>query len=478
MRRLILLVAAGVLGVVGLVQVAAEPAAAPDFGAGDIVDSGGEATASPSAWYCPWVAAGDIVDSDVIVVTEPDVTIDLTLLHPIANEEPGTTTIDLVGPGGTAISTGSVLRVGESPAIVEVSDGPASASSMQYADAFIAADQCVRSVPKIWYLAGGSTKTGTVTQLRLFNPFADNAEVTVTAYSEFGVDLVAELDGLDVAGRSWTTIDLEPYLPFRDELAFAVSANQGLVIPALIRSDDRGEGMWPGTGPAETWDFPVVAAGSLEPFIAVMSAGDDDIVVTVDVLTEDGAVRNAREVTLESSVPALIPLADLAAPPFGVRVRATDPIAAVAIALQPTDDLEGGEGTIGEEGTTTTIDDTTSTTEVTEETFISGLAGTVGSSRPASEWIVPLDTIPGSATTMWIMNTGTEPASVTYVALGEVEYVETNTVTVPAESVLGVPIDVGIGNYGYRLSADRPVSVAWEITGDRGVALVAGIASE
>ena len=54
---------------------------------------------------------------------------------------------------------------------------------MQYADNFLSADQCVVSVPKIWYLPGGSTRTGTITELRLFNPFADTAEVTATAMS-------------------------------------------------------------------------------------------------------------------------------------------------------------------------------------------------------------------------------------------------------------------------------------------------------
>ena len=42
---------------------------------------------------------------------------------------------------------------------------------------------------------------------------------------------------------------------------------------------------------------------------------------------------SARQITLESSVPALIPLSDLAAPPYGVRLRATAPVAATAIAL-------------------------------------------------------------------------------------------------------------------------------------------------
>ena len=476
MRRVILLIIAGALGFVALSQVAPTTEGGPDFGTVEVTIPTG-AVASPSVWYCPWVEAGDIVDSDVIVATEPDVDVNVTLLDPVANADPTSADFRLIGPGATVLSTGDALRVGESPAIVEISNGPATAAAMEFADAFISSDQCVVSVPKIWYLTGGSTKTGTITRLRLFNPFADNAEVTVTAYSEFNLDLIAELDGLDVAGRSWTTIDIETYLPFRDEIAFTVTSNQGLVIPALVRSDDRGEAWWPGMAPADTWEFPIVTAGDLAPSIAVMSAGDDEIIVSVDIVTEEGTIRNAREIVIDSSAPGLIPLSDLAAPPFGVRLRATAPIAASVIATIPEADVEGGDGS-GDDETTTTIDDATSTTEVTEEDFITGLAGTIGSPRSSSSWIVPVDTIPDATTTVWIMNAGIDPVSVTYSQLGEVEYTLTEVVEVPAESIVGIPVDVGIGIYGYAIQSDDPVTVAWEIAGRQGVAITAGVPSQ
>jgi hypothetical protein len=473
MRRILLLALAGCLGIIGLIQVDTPPSEPPVWGAIDVTDPGSGASASPSAWYCPWIEAGDIVDSDVIVATVPDVDVGVTLLHPISNEVPGTVETNIVGPGAAAIATGDVLRVGESPGIVEISNGPAAAVTMQYSDGFVSADDCVASVPKVWYLAGGSTKTGTITRLRLFNPFADNAEVTVTAFSEFGLDLIPELDGFDVEGRSWTTIDIEPYLPFRDELAFTVTTNTGLVIPALIRSDDRGEGVWRGTAPSDTWEFPIVTAGGLDPYIAVMSAGDDSIVVSVDIVGLDGTIRNAREVTVDSSSPALIPLSDLAAAPFGVRVNATSPVAAAAIALVPTGE---GDDDLGEEpdaSTTTLAGDDTSTT--VPEAFVKGLAGTGGSARRSAEWIVPLDTLPGSTTTIWIMNSGAEPATASYAALGEDEYAAEETIDIPSESIVGIDVEVGIGYYGYRISASLPVSVAWDIAGDRGVGLAPGI---
>ncbi len=477
MRRALLLLLAGFASVVGLIQVAPPPVEGPDFGTVDVVEPD-TAVSSPSVWYCPWVEAGDVVDTDVMVASDVSVDVKLTLLDPLTNEVPTVTEYSIVGPGAAGVDTGTLLRRGESPALVEISDGPAAAVSLEWADALLSGDRCIVSVPKVWYLTGGSTKTGTFTELRLFNPFADNAEVTITAYSEFGVDLVAELDGLDVAGRAWTTIDMESYLPFRDEIAFTVTSTKGLVIPVIIRTDDRGEAMWPGSAPSVTWDFPIVTTGGLEPFIAVLSAGEDQVVVSVDIVTEDGIVRDAREVTIDSTIPALIPLSDLAAAPFGVRLRATSPIAASVVAAVPGDASDGGEGELPEEEltTTTTEGETTTTGVEAEETFIRGLAGTIGIARPASKWIVPIVTLPQNETTLWIMNAGGDVISVEVVPLGEVEAPgDTQMVTVEPGRIFGVEVDVGIGIFGYHVIADGPMSIAWEMSGERGAALVTGV---
>ncbi len=474
MRRLLLLLLAGTVGIVGIFQVAPEATPAPDFGDLDITEGDG-AVASPSVWYCPWVEAGDITDTDLVVASNVDVDVGVTLLDPISNTQPTEFTFDMVGPGATGVDAGSIARRGESPATIEVSDGPAAVGTLQRSDGFLSGDRCTVSVPKIWYLTGGSTKTGTFTEIRLFNPFADNAVVTVTAYSEFNLDLIADLEDIDVAGRSWTTIDLEPFLPFRDELAFTIETSAGLVIPALIRSDSSGEAMWLGTAPSPTWDFPIATAGGLEPFLAVMSAGEDAVTVTVDIVSETGTIRAAREIVIDSSAPALIPLSDIAAPPYGARIRASSPIAASVFSAVP--DFEAiDEG--GEEITTTTSPDGTDiSTVLPEGSFVPGLAGMVGLRSPSSAWIVPLDTLLDSTTTVWILNPGDGPANVTVLALSEGEVAPVNIIVEPG-TTQAFPIDVGIGIYGLSVEADSPVSVAWEIAGERGVALVAGIPAE
>jgi hypothetical protein len=374
---------------------------------------------------------------------------------------------------------GSIARRGESPAIVEISDGPAAVAALELSDSFISGDRCTVSVPKTWYLTGGSTKTGTFTELRLFNPFADNAEISITAYSEFNLDLVADLSSIDVAGRGWTTIDMEPYLPFRDDLVFTIETSAGLVIPSLVRTDERGEAMIPGSGPSATWDFPIVTPGQLEPFISVMSAGDDEITVTVDIVTETGTVRNAREVIVGAATPVLIPLADIAAAPFGVRLRASSPVAASVVAVVPTadpDELPGDEPDAGDGTTTTVAGETTTSVPATEAEFIRGLAGTVGAAAPSSQWIVPFDTVLDGVTTVWIMNGADEAATVTVQPLAENETPPFDVVVEPG-TILPILVDVGVGTFGYSMISTGPVSVGWDVVSDRGVALFAGVAA-
>ena len=473
MRKILLSLLAAAAVVLGVVQVGEDADPAPEFELAQS-DTADGAEASPSVWYCPWIEASDVIESTISIATDVDASISLTLLDPLANAEPTVFPFDLQSRSATGITTGVLLRKGESPAIVEISNGPAAATSFQSADGLVSADKCTVSVPAEWYLPGGSTKTGSFTQLRLFNPFADNAEVEITAHSEFNLDLIPDLTKIDVAGRSWTTIDFEPFLPFRDELSIKVTSTTGFVIPVMVRTDEHGEATWNGSSPSQTWEFPVASPGKLEPSIAVVTAGDDDVTVTIDIVTESGIIVDAREITLDSTAPALIPLEDLAAAPYGVRVRATAPIVATVVASVPDAGGEGGDGSLDGEAPTTTVPET-DTTVATEEDFVRGLAGTTGIPELSSSWIVPIETIPGSDTTLWMMNSGVEPATVTVVALSEDEFVSEETVQIAPGTVVSIAVPGEIGIFGYSLASDAPISAAWEIVGDKGVALVAGI---
>jgi len=490
LRRLLALVAVVALTLLAASQAAPAPREEPAFGGTQPPEPEG-AVSKSSVWYCSWVDSGGVRDSIYGVASVVDVDVTISLPSPVPNEPPDTFDFDIVGPGARGIDTSVIVRRGEAPGIVEFDDGPASAATVMWADALASGDRCVVSVPKLWHLPGGTTRIGAFLSLRLFNPFPENAKVTVNAVSEFGNVPLPELEGFDVPGRTWRTIDLSQIIPLFDDVAVTVSTSQGIVIPSLVLADSAGEASWPGTGLSTTWEFPVAVDGGLAPFVAVSNTGGVAAEVIVDIFTPDGSILDAAARTVEPGTPLRISLGEFADPPFGVRVRSSVPIAAVVqgTELVATDADEGDEEAPPPDAP---ADDASPADEASpdeaspdgevalaEEAPIRGLAGTVGAIEPARRWMIPaVGLVPETTATIWVMNTGGSPATLTVTPLGD-ESETPDKVRVEPGSVLGLPVGSPLvtGASGYSIDATEPVSVAWSLAGPRGVAYIAGVAS-
>ncbi len=460
MRRMVALVVVAVLAVVASTAVRPGEPSGPDFGTDTTLDAG-DAVGRTSAWYCPWVDAGAVRDSVIGLASEVPVEALVSLPSPFPNEAPDTLPLTLRALDAVDLDIGSVVRRGESPAIVEFDDGPAAAGAVVWSDAVVTGDRCVTSVPKQWHLTGGSTATGLFVELRLFNPFAELAKVDITALSEFGSEPLPEYEGFDVAGRSWATIDLTTTLPLRDVLSVLVSTSQGLVIPSLVLAGDTDEASWPGSGPATTWEFPVTAAGELVPYLTISNADDSPVSVVIDVYGPDGSIEEATTVEVQASTPIRIPLAEIAAPPFGVRLRSGGPVAATVEALPPVVDEESVPPEDEEGG------------EVRPP--IEGVAGTVGVRSPAERWLVPATgSLEDSVATIWVLNTGSTSATVAVEPLGPTG-LEPDKVVVEAGTVVAVDVESGDDIEGYRVVGSAPVSVAVSIVDARGVAFLSAV---
>ena len=485
MRRILALIAAAALGVVAFTMV--EPAAPvdPSFGTTVPPEPDG-ATGSPSVWYCSWVDSGALRDSTYDLATIVDVDALISLPSPIPNEEPDTASLSLSAPSAVSFDTATIVRRGEAPGIVEFDDGPATASSVVWGEALVTGDRCVVSVPKVWHLSGGTTADGFFLQLRLFNPFPENAKVTVNGISEFGAEPLPELTGFDVPGRSWVTFDLTRVIPLLDQVSFTVDTDQGLVIPSLVLADESDEASWPGSGLSTTWDFPVTSDAGLASSIVITNTGNRDAVVAVDVFTPDGPIIDASEVVVPAGVPLRMLLSDLAAPPFAVRLRSSAAVSAVVEARTPTPDEETDLDGVPPDEVVPPADDEEEGDHadddgaVEEPALVDGLAGTVGIVEPASRWLLPgVGLTPGTVSTIWIMNPGPEPATVTLTPLALDGTRSAEKLLVERGSVLGFEVAAGsrFGVDGYLLESTEPVSVAWSVRGERGVAFIAGVAA-
>jgi hypothetical protein len=394
----------------------------------------------------------------------PPTDVRVTLPSPIPNDEALVEELSIAGPGSRVLNVSDLVRFGDAPGSVEFGDGPAAAAASVMSATSLAADRCVRAIPKVWYLPGGTTREGRDLVIRLFNPFPDLAKVVVRGVSEFGAEPLPELGTVvDVPGRFWTDIDLGEIAPLLDDLLMIVEAQEGLVIPALsLGTGEFGdEASWPGTSLSATWDFPVVATDDLLPELIIANPTSSPVTVEVDafgVLGPEPAIV-FEEVAPESQL--RIPLPDLGGQAYGIRVTAAGPIAAVVVAESPVDVL----------GEDVAVPDA----DTPDEAPVLRVAGTVGAESPALRWLLPgAGAVQGAVETVWLMNTSDESATVTLKPLGVRELAADKMVVRPGTTVrFRIPDDGAIASY--LIESAVPVTVAWTASDAGGTAFVAGI---
>ncbi|MEN8113743.1 MAG: DUF5719 family protein [Actinomycetota bacterium] len=493
MRRALAIIVAAVVGLLAVSQIPPADVRAPDF---EIPVSGIDgATGDPSAWYCSWAAAGALRDTAFNLASIIDVDATITLPNPNPTEEPALADFSLRGPGARSIDEGGIVRHGTQPGIIEFDDGPAVATTATWSEEILTGDRCVVSVPKEWHLAGGVTAEGFTLQLQLFNPFAEPAKVTIETISEFGRSTLSGFESRDVPGRSWVTEDLSRLIPFLDIVTLTIRSESGIVIPSFVLNDGTDEASWPATGQSTTWDFPVTSLPGLEPTLVLSNTGSVGATVSIDLFTPDGPILDADGRIISPLEPTRIHLADLAEPPFALRVRSNAPVGAIIQAAAPgafprSDDAPPGQSDSDsgdDEETTTTIapdatDDAASDETVPEEEEVTpftftGLAAMPGNTDTHERWLVPgLGIVPGADTSIWVLNPTGDDATVTVEPLG-VSSNNVEKVLIQPGRYAEIPIAPlsETGNSAVLIDATVPVSVAVSIAGPQGVAFIGGI---
>ncbi len=423
-------------------------------------------------WYCPWMSAGAERDSWLLLAADDTVNATITLPSPIPNEPADTAEETVFAGTALPVEVADIRRRGDSPGFVEFDGGPTAVAALVTADSdegatLIAGDRCPATLPKLWHLPGGTTRAGRTTVLRLFNPFPDAAKVTVSGTSEFGDAGLVALESVDVAGRSWQDFTLNDHINLLDNLNLTVSAEEGLVVPALVVRTDGDEATWPGSPLSTTWEFPQVRQTGLLPTLVVSNPGSEDVDIVIDVYDADGSALEARTERVPPAIPGNIPLGDLADGFFGIRVTASGPVAAVVVS-EDRNDIAGDEGADPEEEEEEGEEDQGPPPE--------RIAGTVGSSAAATRWLLPGPGALAAATSsVWVLNTGTEPASVEMQPLGT-GAIDPETVVVEPGSVFRVVLPQEDIVTGYLVTSDIPVSASWSVESGDGVAMVAGTA--
>lgn len=459
MRRLVAVLVMAILAVsaAGLNRPSGPPG--PDFDGPEPPDLG--ASAGSTVWFCPWAETGSVATTVLQLVTLSTARVAVSVPSPLPGEEPSRRSIAITDAGARTQRLTDIVLQGASPTSIEFEAGPATVSATVDGDGSFAEDACMVAAPDQWWLVGGTTRTGRQFGIRLYNPFPDTAFVSISAVSEFGAFELLDFDSLPVAGRGWVDVDFTAIAQNLDDLVLKITTTDGTVFPSGLLTTEGGAAVWPATGSAAEWFFPVASHEQLETELVLAATGDVAVDVTVTVLTMDSTAQDVRTFVLDPLTPRREAFIDFQGESFGIVVRASEPIASAIVAgpvvSSSVDDEEG------------------SSTDFSLEAAPGPLAAVSGLPHAATSWLVPGPASDASGlSVMWLMNAGDMPATILLTPLGIQSGVQ-RKIVLPGGSVdrVAMPFDLSIA--GWQVEATRPITVGWSQQTDEGIAFISGV---
>jgi len=363
--------------------------------------------ARSASWFCAAGSSasgssesgGEGAAETVVVTSVADTELSATVtVMPGGNAAPVSRTVR-VGPHREArVAVADVLETPEPGVVVEIVGGQAAVAHELRSDSDIATEPCARRASRDWYFSSGTTVRGSEQTLVLFNPFGDDAIVDVAILTDAGVQEPDQLQGLGVERRSRVSLPIHELVPRQELVAIEVHARIGRVVAERSMSFD---GTTPENGPARsglalslgamsprrTWEVPAgTTADGGTTHLVVANFGSVSSHVEVDVLIGDDQTLTPLSTT--------VPARGVVALDVGERVPAGERFAVRVFART----LEGDEPPVVAEMLSWWPDASASTS----------VATTLGSTRPARRWVVPLLDVDADAT-VTVINPGGSP---------------------------------------------------------------------
>lgn len=279
-------------------------------------------------------------------------------------------------------------------------------------------------------LPGGVTTEGEAFEIRLANPFAGSASVSLLAASEVGTESDPSLDEVVVPPRGVVTVDLAELLRGRLGMSVAVTTTEGRVVASAVQAGGGDTATWQAVVPALDWYVPVPRPAEVETSLVLAAPGPAEVAYQLDVYGPDGV----EEAAVEGVVPArghlVVPTSDLPDGTRAVRVVAAAPVGAT-LRLQ-------GEGV---------------------------RAVMPGVTAPQPGWVLPGAGLLGD-TRVLVFNPSTADVTAQISSADGSETMETRSF--PAGSLTGVTVPAG--TTGLRIDADGDLAVSWFSRGANGIA--------
>lgn len=383
--------------------------------------------AARSVARCPWVRGDGFIDGS------------LAIGAPSAEEAAFTVASSgtVVGETTVSIEAFAVVRfldlaaIGTGSAFVEFDAAPAAAVAVGEGTAAIATAGCRSGASKVWLLAGGSTINGETLQLRLFNPFPQDAHVEIRVVSENDAEPETALEAITVVAQSTATFDMGSLLTLRETLALSIADPDGLIVPAFVQAgeveDEEGNetdvdnAAWTGVTPSRRWEFPFAVLDGLDTAVTIFNDRTVPVSWEIDLVGREGIDLGVLSGTLDPLTVVRVPLNEAGPAPSGIIVTSEEPLGAFLTGAGPT-----------QRGATAGV------RSATERWLVPGLSGMLGASR------------------VWIMNSSGVAATVTYTSSVDGGLGQPEKVLVPAGSVRSFASAEDL-----VIDSQIPVSVGW-----------------
>lgn len=246
---------------------------------------------------------------------------------------------------------GTPLALTTEPGAVEAGmlGGAQSQEVARESIAGFAAAGCTEPVAEAW-LVGGATDVGRSGLVLLSNPTAVGATVDVRVLGESGpVDAPSGL-GITVPAGEQRVVSLAGLAPNLASPVVHVTSTGGGIVASLEHTVVEGltpagvelVGPVAAPGPEQLIPgFTVPVDGGVEatddhaegdafPAVRLLATGDDPVVVSIDVTPESGTGGASIDATLEPGIVSDVPLGELDAGEYTIRLEADGPIVAAA----------------------------------------------------------------------------------------------------------------------------------------------------
>jgi hypothetical protein len=156
---------------------------------------------------------------------------------------------------------------------------------------------CASAASDRWYFAEGSTAREDTMLLSLFNPFAEDAIVDLSFWTDEGLAVPGDFQGLVVRARSLNVVNVGDHVRRRDAVAATVSARSGRIVADRIqlRNTPPRRGLTLALGAPSAGDQWTFAEGFITEGVGerfhLYNPNDEEALVDLELLFEDEAVE-------------------------------------------------------------------------------------------------------------------------------------------------------------------------------------------